>query len=216
MSKKADERNKDIKMLREEKFWTLEQIAELYGISRERVRQILGNTGRGFIRRKREKEIQEHSNLTNREICEKIGVPRGSLFYYGRSSSRHALEPGSLCAQGAEAETIVSKKLMEHGIGNKLMPHHHPFDILLDNGLHIDVKFRNSSNNKSNYPNYHVNPKKTEIIDYYAILLPNKEDVYIIPYNLSGTIISITKYPKRKNKWDFYKNNFDILKDGQP
>lgn len=39
------ERVKEMKRLRFELKWTLQKIASQYGISRERVRQLIGNTG---------------------------------------------------------------------------------------------------------------------------------------------------------------------------
>ena len=38
-------RNAEIHRLRMEEHWTLQDIADLYDLTRERVRQILGNTG---------------------------------------------------------------------------------------------------------------------------------------------------------------------------
>jgi DNA-directed RNA polymerase sigma subunit (sigma70/sigma32) len=45
-SPEAIERIEEMKRLRFEEKWTLQQIADKYGICRERVRQLIGNTGR--------------------------------------------------------------------------------------------------------------------------------------------------------------------------
>lgn len=41
-----EERLKEMKRLRFEERWTLQQIGIKFGITRERVRQLIGNTGR--------------------------------------------------------------------------------------------------------------------------------------------------------------------------
>ena len=43
--KMLNERNIEIKRLRNNEYWTLQRIGDKFGISRERVRQIVGNTG---------------------------------------------------------------------------------------------------------------------------------------------------------------------------
>lgn len=50
---KNETRAAEMKRLRYKEFWTLQMIADRYGISRERVRQIIGNTGYGYTARLR-------------------------------------------------------------------------------------------------------------------------------------------------------------------
>ena len=45
------QRTKEMKRLRHVLKWSLQKIADLYGISRERVRQLIGNTG--YINKKK-------------------------------------------------------------------------------------------------------------------------------------------------------------------
>lgn len=156
------DRNDEMRALRYQHGWKLQAIADKYGISRERVRQIIGNTG--FINqqddatarwakrerraaRKAEKkqrlldEIRspENTHRTNTELAEMLGV-RAQIIADNRADLWHVVEPNSWVGVGQEWETWVSNRLTTLGIGHRMMPPSHPFDILLDNGLAIDVK----------------------------------------------------------------------------
>jgi hypothetical protein len=147
--------------------WTLQEIATKYGISRERVRQMVGNSGAGYRQRKIKAYVVNNKDKTNREISLELGVTKGYLGRY-RHDHRHAIDGGNL-EMGARWEEIVSKILIDHGINNTLMPHHHEFDILLENGKRVDVKAASRTMKPPSskcYPFYSFGTKKPERGNY--------------------------------------------------
>lgn len=206
-------RKKEMEYLRFDKLLTLAQIGEIYGISRERVRQLIGNTGKDFIGKIRKQQVFELPNLTNNELAEKLNLSYETVCKY-RSGTRHAIEKNCNCYVGAQAEEIVSKKLIKHKIPNKLMPANHPFDILLDNGIKIDVKSRKPVPDAKGIFHYQIDKNKTKNKpqpDFYALVINN--DVYFIPGSFGGSCIAIPVTPVyiTGKKWNIFKNNFDSL-----
>ncbi len=60
---------------------TLQEIGSRYGVSREYIRQICGNSGRGIVRRELEKvkwelawQVHRDRTITDREIAERYGL----------------------------------------------------------------------------------------------------------------------------------------------
>lgn len=144
-------RRTEMLSLRQSKKWTLQKIADKYGISRERVRQIIGNSGPkydGILVSKynskysflRDKNWQRrNADKTNKEISIELGVPQATISRF-RGKIRHSVEPDSLVGVGAYWEEWVSDHLRKMGIQNELMPFKHPFDILAAGYIRIDVK----------------------------------------------------------------------------
>ena len=102
------------------------------------------------------------------------------------------------------------------------MPNRHPFDILLDNGIRINVKSAWSGRippsqiGKCINPSYHFNLlcNKLNNADIFILVIPDTKDMFIIPADiLPKSVTNITmcwptarpeigKYQKYLNRWD--------------
>lgn len=212
MNTQNRERKNNMIHLRFKEKRSLREISEIYHISRERVRQIIGNTGTGIISERQKEIVKNNPTLTNRELSKMMKIsPQGVTQY--RKGIRHAVERNCSVGIGYKYEEFVSKKFIEMGIENKLMPNHSPFDMLLNNGLKIEIKYRSRPHkDSSGYLRYAVTKSKRKIMpDFYVIVI--KEDLYIIPMDFCGSEISIPVEPiyNRSNKWESVKNNFSLL-----
>jgi DNA-binding CsgD family transcriptional regulator len=233
LSPENQDRRDEMRRLRFEERLSLQKISDRFGISRERVRQIIGNSGPkngGFQFNQFYDTLCDPGWLapridkTNREIAEELEVSVGSVSMY-RGSSRHAIEPESVLGKGARAEEVVSDKLWRRGIPNKLMPVHHPYDILVGGQIKIDVK----SAYKPSYPTNPsmVNPqyrfgvrsgKKREDADYYILIIVETEDYFIVPakdvpiQQQSLTFCWPTERPEI-GKWQNYHDAWDLIED---
>jgi len=191
-----DERRQDMVNLRYVLGWTLQKIADRYGISRERVRQIIGNSGHIAIkttdRLKDEEFLQQTANLTNEELADMLGVSQQTVAKH-RGDMRHAIKNGNSAAyRGAMIEDKVSEILKEKGISNELMPFKNGFDILALDTVRIDVKsaYKNWNPPSSNF----VSPLwrfkiqsgviKRKGTDFYACYIVPTEELFVIPSNV--------------------------------
>lgn len=229
----VDPRVLEMQKLRFEKNWTLQDIATRFDISRERVRQIIGNTGTTGARNqkmvKKQKKILSLANrpdLSNQQIAEATGASVESVVAYRSRRNikiRHKINGGS-AERGAVMEEWVSKLMTGLGIGNKLMPHIHPYDIELSNGLRVDVKSCRPLKASIDTPLYsfnvrsrhHRHNKQTDMFVLVAENEAGKREVFIVPkesLHSSNTPIRFCWPPsKRVSKWHQYHNRFDLLK----
>jgi predicted DNA-binding protein YlxM (UPF0122 family) len=207
---------------------TLQEIADKYGISRERVRQIIGNTGHDAMQERVKQKIstvQSNPQMTNSEIKELLNKKYGAGLGYKLSAAwngmRHAISGGEL-KKGTKIEALVSEHLQSIGIGNKLMPHMHSFDMLLDDGKKIDVKACFSSrktNEKQKCDMYQFGVGKNRrgnYCDFFICYIVPTGDYFIIPNEEVSMVDSVYiswPTPKRSwTKWHSYHNRFDLLK----
>lgn len=221
-------RKDEMKRLRFEEFKTLQEIADIYNLSRERVRQIVGNTG-SFVSDKKSKEkaeiVMSSKNMTRSKLSQflkdKFGTPAPRAIQL-RGQFRHAIEPGSWVFHGAKYEDLVSKKLSSLGIENEKMPHGHPFDILLSNGKKIDVKASTTSrvtNPRQKHTMYGFSVRKDDKGNYcdFFICYIVPEKVYFIvpcsevPKNASTLYIAYPQPARSWAKWHEYEDRFDLL-----
>jgi transcriptional regulator with XRE-family HTH domain len=215
---KSPSRTKEMQHLRYQEKWSLQQIATKFGVSRERVRQLIGNSGKGLVTERQNTIYNKFKHLTNKALGKLLGVQAGTVMRDYRNGERHEIEGGVLKV-GVEAEILVSKKLSSLGIRNTLMPHHHPFDILLGNGTRIDVKSsRPQNNSKTISPLYNFSTKKQikkDFCDFFILFLFGENQFFIVPFKDAKTLIRFC-YPKtnkgRQSKWNQYHNRFDLLK----
>jgi hypothetical protein len=86
MSEELKERNEEIRRLRLEEYWMLEDIGDKFGISRERVRQIIGNTGRDIKAKQTQRIINnpEFDGMEVNEIAKKTGFHPWTIYKYKR------------------------------------------------------------------------------------------------------------------------------------
>lgn len=212
-----DERLEKIKNLRFSRNYTLQEIANEFRLSRERIRQLIGNTGRGYKNRRIRKLYENNKHLSNTELSEITGIV--NISSYRKDGIRHKINGGSLKI-GVYFEELVSKTLNKNGISHKLMPHNHPFDILLDNGIRIDVKSVSPSRLLTKITNtYSFNPNKKRrgnYADYFICVLIDTEEMFVIPSSeikKSSPIRFSWPRPTRgkESKYHKYHNNFDVL-----
>lgn len=224
--------------LRYGKKWTLDKIGIKYGVSRERVRQIIGNSGhmaesgvnpeRARITQD-ESETREyagaHPEMDNNQVVEKLGIPY-RIVTKVRAGTRHAIS-GGRGKDGAEVEQMVSDLLCENGVPNKLMPNHDMHDIELMDGRRVEVKARlhTTQRTKTGKAHYHFTLIKPchgtaqQRAEFYVLVLPN-HDVFVIPSSEipDGRVAIDFCVPEakngkgRKNPYWQYKNRFDLLK----
>lgn len=190
-SLEPDERRKEMTELRFQKFWTLQQIADKYNLSRERVRQLIGNTGYGFQSAQTELKIVGNEEKTNPELAESLDLSVATIHQY-RKGTRYKIagdENGSLKV-GIRWENWAAKKLGERGFDVELMPYGHKFDILLNGNLRIDVKVcltkRDAPSLRIKSPSwrFHVaSGEKRDDCDFYYCITKN-EDVFVIPSSM--------------------------------
>jgi hypothetical protein len=215
MPKQKTQRNEEMKRLRMEDGWHLIDIANKYDISRERVRQIIGNTGKKFRTQWTEAKSVDY-NLEN--IKDITSLP-GTQIVWKRlwGKFRHQAKGGNI-KTGQEYENKASEMLNSLGIPNKLMPTHHSFDILLDNGLRIDVKhsiFDASSMKTQKYisPTFPIsNMKNGKECDFFFVFIPDA--VFIIPSSEVRVDRIRIPYPQKgqkPSKWVQYKDRYDLL-----
>lgn len=219
-----DQRVPEMEHLRFNLGWTLQAIADKFGISRERVRQKLGNTGQVHHKvtfEKRTEIAKKNQKLSSQKLAKLLGIQPGNLSQFRDTSVRHEIE-GGWAAIGTEMENYASRVLNHHGIKHQLMGHHHVFDILLDNGLRIDVKssdpikgitkiastysFRTSQETRGNYA------------DFFLCITRDTKEIFIIPASETrgnSTPIRFSWPNPRsgiKSKFHQYHNRFDLLK----
>jgi hypothetical protein len=209
------ERVQEMKRLRFVEMWSLERIAIEYGISRERVRQIIGNSGH-LAQNRQHKVYSDNKHLSNSKLSEMMGIAIPTLYHY-RNGERHEIA-GGWKKVGADIEQVVFEKLLSLGFENTLMPHNHIFDILLDNGKSIDVKSADPGTISKTSPVYSFSTgvyRKGNYCDFLILVLRDVNEYFVVPTEEAEGIIRFC-WPKpsrgRKSKWLQYHNSFDLLK----
>ena len=226
-------RIQQMKVLRFEKHFSLQKIADTYGISRERVRQILGNSGPsygGFTSSHvdldlRKQTARELCGLSNYEVAKRLGVSSQTVSNY-RGDKRHEISRGTASYSGFVAEEFVSSYLYEKGIPNKLMSLNHSFDILLFNGIKVDVKYCakivNNSPSRLKFgslisPMWRFQIKKDRKNDCDFFICVTKEwEIFVIPFNTIPPKANMIFFcwPTLRpeiGKYQKFKDRFDLL-----
>ena len=212
------ERNKKIIDLRVNKKWTLDKIGIFFGVSRQRIEQIVGNTDNIKTKAFRIKKAVELQDLdvtkTTQEIKEITG--RYSVNWFGL---RHPASSGN-AKLGYDAEEFVSKVLTDNGIPNKLT-NSRPIDIILDNGLKLEVKSRSKSQPTKTSKNFYYFPLIRDVVkgtaDFYILVI--NEDCFVIPSSdvpghggIGFVWPKTTSKQGRFSNWTEYHNRVDLLK----
>lgn len=216
ISPRDKERLKEMERLRFSENWSLQEIADKYNLSRERVRQLIGNSGSGYKARRNNHSIISRPDLTNQELSEALNLSVNKISSI-RGRQRHEIKGGSL-KKGTDIEVIVSKLLINKGVENKLMPHKHPFDILLWNGKRVDVKscykkIKPKSQAGNGYYSVHIDrSRRGEYADFLIVLIVPENVYFVIPFDVATDQIRLI-YPEsaKKSKFSVYINRFDLL-----
>ena len=223
MAKEKIDRNDEIRRLRYKEGMTPIEIAERFGVSRERVRQIVGNSGRlRHLVLKDNEWMIANLHKTNREIADELGICKQNLSKY-RGKYRHAVKSDSCVGTGIKWEEKISVRLSDMGIENELMPYRHPFDILAHGKVRIDVKashgLKTPTNKGIRSPQYFFNIRKVEAADIFVFVMIPIGEVFVVPANyLHGRCISVaicwpskhlkgSKFARFHEAWDLIEAN---------
>lgn len=210
-------RTDQMQELRYKHKWTIEKIGKFFNISRERVRQLIGNTGRITQRDKASRMLdlyESNKGLSNAQLGRLLGIKSVSKY---RNGERHNIDGSGYPKIGADTEELVSERLSYLGIGHKLMPYAHPFDILLDTGSRVDVKSAEPISLRFYlFPCYTFHTKvieKGHYCDFFILVLRDLTDFFVVPFKDAKDCIRFS-YPQYgyPSKWLKYHNRFDFLK----
>lgn len=208
--------------LRFENGLTLQEIGDKFKVSRERVRQVIGNTGRHF----RSEWTFRHRNILVNENTTKQGIKNikgvKSVLYKKLRSIHHRVDGDNTSRLGNETESLVHDRLVEMGIDNTLMPLRHPFDMIITkSGKTVDVKGSysrryTSPRQKSPMYSFHVRKdKKGDYCDFFIFYIEETDSILVIPNNEIGYVqnVYVTWPPSKRgwSKWKNFHNRFDLL-----
>lgn len=224
-----EERKLEMLHLRHDEKWTIEKISILFGVSRERVRQIIGNTGN--IGENNFSPARARSVVTNIEVAEKyahlnntqvkeLGYTSADMAYRGKT--RHVSE-SKQATEGGKIEEWVSAELTKRGMVNTLT-NSRPFDIILADGKTIEVKARFKTNegcNSFGWKDYYFfvlnrmkYKKPAPMADYYVAVIVRDGKKY--PFVLRQADVPpsgvIGFRWSAKSKWRKFENRFDLIR----
>jgi predicted XRE-type DNA-binding protein len=200
----------------------LQEIADVYGVSRERVRQKIGNTG-SFFNFVLDRIVAE-KDLANLSLSGKMRTAAYKILGHVRIGRT---KTNSSIFKGENAENLVSRKLSELGIKHALAKRGYYCDIILDNGKTIDVK--STSKKRPSHPsfrgagNYYsfkgISKEKKRFADFFIFVIIDAQVFFIVPFEkVIGFERVIFSFPKihsngkTKVSWQEYQDRFDLLK----
>ena len=175
----------------------------------------------------RNKYILNSPEKTNGELAGELGLTKQTISKI-RGQTRHALKPNGKTYTGAIWEEYISSKLTQIGIKNELMPFRHPFDILAEGHIRIDVKAAATPQPPSPFPippdrsiSYVFGIKgdyKRDDADFYICIVTPTKDIFVIPanevpHNQHHITFSWPINERRPTKWHKFHNRFDLIKD---
>jgi transcriptional regulator with XRE-family HTH domain len=211
-------RNKlsEVKYLRFNQGWTLRKIGEKFGVSRERVRQLLGNTG-FYSHNLRKEFVLSNPQMTNSELREILNVSDSSLSLI-RGRQHHATNTKGVLCEDWTSETLVSL-----GYVSEPQSARAPFDILVNHIARIDVKsslhkfFPHGVKNPVRKFNVGVGNKRSDC-DFYFCVMSDTLDYFIIP---SASVPDTRQFISfawpdfycAKSNWRLYYQRWDLLDD---
>lgn len=202
---------------------TLQKIADEFNVSRERVRQIVGNSlgirkkiAEGFvidINKTKDENITLAQNI--------LPSPIKKIITDKIRKTHHAIS-GGLAKVGEEAERVAHAKLQSLGFDCQLMPCHHPYDLLV-NGKRVDVKIAKSKwsggdRYKGTYWHFSTRKNVKDDADFFYCMADGK--TWIIPSKELPNSHSIfipagdqVRSWKKSDRWNKYLNNFALLEE---
>lgn len=161
--------------------------------------------------------INSIKQISDEDIANELGLPVEYIARLRKSSN------GKQERVGKKGERIISEKLREMGLENNLMADGAPFDILLSNGLRIDVK---TAFQKYNPPSmktltkgiYHFDTStahgRNTQSDFYICYLIEFDVCFVVPRRETRNSMIAFTYPpgQKKSKYHQYEGRFDLLK----
>lgn len=219
------QRNEEMRRLRFEEGWILRDIAEKFGVSRERVRQIIGNTGKEFRKEWTKKFIQGHpdvmigSHFT--EISSLPGVKKAWQTEWGNYP--HKMK-GEYQKKHRNYENETKRMLRNIGIKAAIMPTKNPFNLITHNGCRIVVRYTTTnisecpSQTSSTYPHWAVPGLPNNHRDYDFLIAFIPDTFFVIPSNEIGDRNPTSRiripWPKMSNKpskWHKWHERIDMI-----
>lgn len=146
MTKKMDDRLDEIEYLRYEKNWTLARIAEKFGISRQRVHQLIGNSkypGKYPNTLGNDEWLEEHSHMTDEEVADMLNITQKIVSNHRKGTRRQVDERFE---DAYQIQEVVYKILTDRfGIEAELQPFLKIPHIITKSGLGIEVRHGNNT-----------------------------------------------------------------------
>lgn len=199
----------------------LREIGDLFGVTRERVRQLIGNTGRkvhgDYVRKM--VALMTHKEMLSATSDNPLFGSSPETWRRIIGKYHHAAKSGPV-ALGQKWERIVSGKLLELGIKTKLMPLGSPFDLLVEESkMRIDVKYcsRPRPTSKCVSPQWGFGIKGNQNkADFYICVAGEIENCFVIPSHLVSSKTNRLQFcwPTLRpelSKWKQFHNAFDQI-----
>lgn len=231
MAKADYERNQEMWRLRHIEGWSLPAIGKKFGVSRERVRQIIGNTGK-FFRREWTEKIKSSGrySLQHYHFSEIKHLPGVSKVWQEDWSSHRHDSKGGYVRVGQEFEELAYSILKENGIDGTLMPNRFPYSILTDKGVKIDVHVGNTNtalfkSQHNTTPTWRVpNIRYENDFDFLMAFIPEGYGYtyFVIPHEFLSSIKRTNNiripWPKISedyyhSKWHQFHKRIDLIKE---
>lgn len=219
-------RNQEMRRLRHVEKWSVEEIAALFGVSRQRAHQIVGNSGYKNYKSERITQIiQARGSLeSNDEIAESLGLHQSTVSNR-RRYIYHAVKPGDTNTRRHDDCKRWVKRVLER-LGHEvvLQPLWHPFDMLLDGKVRVSVALsgteRRPPSQKLVSPGWAFNLTRALDENDFLLAVTAYKDVFVIPTSVlprrKGNIIFC--YPSLREsmgKYQQYHERYDLLKGVQ-
>jgi len=225
--KRFDVRNAEMSRLHFEEAWTLQEISNKYGVSRERVRQIIGGSNGGRRAASEKIELPNDPSLSAKELfsfCEnKLQRVMKSVIQNKIAHKHHTVSSGKSIEVGQAGEVDVHNKLESLGIKNELMSFGSPYDILTESKIRIDVKTcltESRHGGASTYFHFSTRKDIKTTCDFFVLYAIKYNRFWVIPSSAIPNINAI--YIKSNDgrgwrdakykEWNKYENRFDLLK----
>lgn len=222
-------RNDEIRRLRFDEKWSITKLGVYFGVSRQRIHQIIGRTGRiaenklttrkgsHYQQVKEAKDIiEEYSESTAKDIRKITGIPIG-IISEARAGLRYYPSKGN-SARGMKIEDYVSDVLRANCIENSTTLRSRPFDIILADGRTVEVKSRFMPSKSTKTENfYFFSIRNAEKPDFYILVVVdgNDKDVFVVPSEIvasTGVGFCWPATERSRGRITQYHNRFDLLK----
>lgn len=219
-----NKRKQEMIKMRQEKLMTLQEIADIVGLTRQRVHQILGAHTYidGGRLGKRRDYIESCIDKTNDELAKELGLYSGYVSTL-RNGTRHAIKAGDTApSKGREAEDIVITILSNHGYEVEYKDYLYEYDLLINGIVRCDVKsscalYKTNPGIKSNQYRFRIRQDRRDKCDIYILYMGgNDKDIFIVPTDKVPDKYEHIQmcYPTLRpdiGKYQQYKNRFDII-----
>lgn len=207
--------------LRNDSGMTFREIAGRYGVSHQRVQQVIGGDGKTFRDKFIAKKVKIDSTTTTDQALNFLGGKMKSAISRALHKIHHGISGNSQLSVGDLGERIVSEKLFSNGVQHTLQPLMQSVDIITESGISIDVKTAKSPCKTSKFQKglmYKFAIRKKEKGDYcdlFAFYILPLDFVFFVPSNLfkntDYTYISLPFSKRAKIDWEVYQDNYAII-----